>query len=63
MIALLAKWFSENFDQKVLVIVPTTSLTVQMKNDLVDYRLFKESDIAEIRSGTSHFVYDKTVVV
>lgn len=63
MIALLAKWFSENFDQKILVIVPTTSLTAQMKNDLIDYRLFKESDIAEIRAGTSHFVYDKTVVV
>lgn len=62
-IALMQKWFTENFDQKVLVIVPTTALTAQMKSDLIDYTLFGEKEIAEIRSGTSHFIYDKKVVV
>lgn len=62
-IQLLQKWFTENFDQKVLIIVPTTALTAQMKNDFIDYKLFNENQIAEIRSGTSHFVYDKPIVV
>lgn len=63
MICLLSKWYTENFDKKVLIIVPTTALTTQMKSDFIDYKLFNDKDIAEIRSGTQHFVYDKSIVV
>lgn len=63
MICLLSKWYTENFDKKVLIIVPTTALTSQMKSDFIDYQLFNENEIAEIRSGTSHFIYDKKIVV
>ena len=50
--AMLSTYYLENYTGKVLILVPTTSLTVQMKQDFIDYRLFKEEDILEIRSGT-----------
>lgn len=50
--ALLCKYYTEAYDGKVLILVPTTSLTVQMKSDFLDYRLFKDEDVLEIRSGT-----------
>lgn len=49
--ALLTKFTIEHSDLSVLIIVPTVSLVTQMKDDLVDYRLFKREDIAEVRAG------------
>lgn len=49
--ALLTKYVIEHSDFNVLILVPTTSLVQQMKDDLVDYRLFKSNEIAEVRSG------------
>lgn len=49
--ALLTKYLLETTDRSVLILVPTTSLVTQMKDDFVDYRLFEESEIAEVRSG------------
>ena len=49
--ALLTRYYLENHDGKVLILVPNTSLVTQMKSDLIDYRLFHADDIAELRSG------------
>ncbi|QGZ15774.1 DNA helicase [Acinetobacter phage vB_AbaM_Apostate] len=49
--ALLSKYVIETSDRSVLILVPTTSLVTQMKDDFVDYRLFEEDEIAEVRSG------------
>jgi len=39
----LMRWYLENFNQKVLVIVPTTSLVQQMYADFADYSTADES--------------------
>lgn len=49
--ALLAKWMIEHSELNVLVLVPSTTLVMQMKNDFVDYKLFEESEIDEVRGG------------
>ncbi|AZU98545.1 helicase [Acinetobacter phage AB-Navy71] len=49
--ALLTKYVLQRSDKSVLILVPTTSLVTQMKDDFVDYRLFEASEIAEVRSG------------
>ncbi|CAL9957230.1 DNA helicase [Vibrio phage K567] len=51
--SLITRWFLENMeeDQKVLVIVPTTALVQQMRDDFLDYRLFSHEDIYQIRGG------------
>ncbi|QFR56141.1 DNA helicase [Serratia phage Muldoon] len=51
--ALLSLYFLENFDSKILIIVPTTALVDQMINDFVDYRLFPRQAMLGIRSGTA----------
>lgn len=51
-IALLSKYFLEHNPRKVLVLVPTTALVKQMQEDLINYRLFKSSDILCIKGGT-----------
>ena len=51
-IAVLSKWYLENRNKKVLVLVPTTHLVNQMQVELINYRLFKQSDLLGIRSGT-----------
>ena len=43
----LMRWYLENYDQKVLVIVPTTSLVQQMYSDFADYSSHDESFDAE----------------
>lgn len=50
--ALCAKWYTENHSDKVLILVPTTTLVDQMIGDFVDYRLFKREECLGIRSGT-----------
>lgn len=50
--ALLARYYIENYQGKVLILVPTTTLVDQMINDFVDYRLFPRAALHGIRSGT-----------
>lgn len=50
--ALLARYYLENYEGKVLILVPTTALVDQMINDFVDYRLFPRAACLGIRSGT-----------
>ena len=51
--ALLAKYYVENYEGKILIIVPTTALVDQMINDFCDYRLFKREEMLGIRAGTA----------
>lgn len=50
--ALLALYYAENFEGKILILVPTTALVDQMINDFADYRLFPRGAMLGIRSGT-----------
>lgn len=49
---LLARYYLEHYEGKVLILVPTTSLVDQIINDFVDYRLFPRNAMLGIRSGT-----------
>lgn len=51
--SLLSKWYLENHKDggKVLIIVPTTALVQQMRDDFLDYRLFSHDDIYMIKGG------------
>lgn len=60
--AMLTKYTIENSDFSVLILVPTTQLVSQMKEDLVDYRLFKPNEIAEIRSGAPKQKNERVVI-
>lgn len=48
---LIARWFLESYQSKVLLIVPTTALVKQMRDDMVDYRLFPSSAINLLGGG------------
>ncbi|MGL4523041.1 MAG: DEAD/DEAH box helicase family protein [Bacilli bacterium] len=61
--ALLSRWFLENYESKVLVIVPTTSLVNQMQDDFVDYRLFPRQAIGLMGGGKKNFCSPDSVVV
>lgn len=60
---MLSRWYLENYEGKVLIIVPTTSLVLQMRDDFVDYRQFPHQAIHTIMSGTSKTVGDRLIVV
>lgn len=49
---LICRWYLENYEGKVLIIVPTTALVDQMQNDFVDYRLFPRAAMLGMRAGT-----------
>lgn len=51
--ALLTKYAIEHSDLSVLILVPTVALVTQMKDDFVDYRLFEENEIGELRAGST----------
>lgn len=50
--ALIARWYYENMEGKILMIVPTTALVDQMIDDFEDYRLFPRPAMLGIRGGT-----------
>lgn len=50
--ALLARYYVENFEGKILILVPTTALVDQMIDDFADYRLFPRAAMLGIRGGT-----------
>lgn len=50
--ALLSRYYAENYEGKILIIVPTTALVDQMINDFADYRLFPRESMLGIRNGT-----------
>ena len=50
--SLIARWYFENMEGKILMIVPTTALVDQMIDDFTDYRLFPRAAMLGIRGGT-----------
>ncbi|AIA64858.1 DNA helicase [Cronobacter phage S13] len=50
--SLIARWYCENLEGKILMIVPTTALVDQMIDDFTDYRLFPRQAMLGIRGGT-----------
>ena len=50
--ALLSRYYVENYEGKILILVPTTALVDQMINDFADYRLFSKQHMLGIRAGT-----------
>lgn len=64
--ALLTRYYLENYEGKILIIVPTTALTTQMANDFVDYRLFNHDMIQKIGGGADKqdkFKTDAPIIV
>lgn len=63
-IYVLAAYFLQQItdDQKILVIVPTTSLVEQMFNDFKEYGMAVETDVHKIYSGKDK-VTDKRVII
>lgn len=53
--ALICHWYIHNYDGKVLIIVPTTSLVTQMLSDFEDYRIIKRNWTHGIMSGAKKF--------
>tara|TARA_B100001939_G_C16914727_1_gene606355 strand:+ start:85 stop:1593 length:1509 start_codon:yes stop_codon:yes gene_type:complete len=53
-IYVIMRWFLEHYDQKVLIIVPTTSLVRQMFSDFEDYSSLDQSFIA---NEECHVIY------
>lgn len=52
--ALISRWYCENYEGKVLIIVPTTALVTQMRDDFVDYRLFPAQAINLLGGGAKN---------
>lgn len=58
----LLRWYLETYDQKILIIVPTTSLVEQMYSDFAEYGFDVERNVHKIYSGRDKDT-DKRVVV
>ena len=58
----LMRWYLENHDKAVLVVVPTTSLVEQMYKDFADYGLDVEDEVHRIYSGKDKKTDRKIVV-
>jgi len=57
----LMRWYLENHDKKVLVIVPTTNLVEQMRKDFCDYG-FDKDEIHIIYSGKEKDTSERVVI-
>lgn len=62
MIYMIMRWYRENHDKKVLLIVPTTSLVEQMVSDFEDYGFDTTKHVHKIYSGKDKKT-DKKIVV
>ena len=67
-IYLIIRWFLERYENKVLIVVPTTSLVNQMYTDFGDYSQYDdtfdhESTIHRIYSGRPKFAENERIIV
>lgn len=67
-IYLYVKWYIENHDDNVLIIVPTTSLVEQMSKDFADYSSHDDSfdadtEIHKIYSGKEKENFDARIII
>ena len=58
----LIRWYLENYNDKVLIIVPTTSLVEQMNSDFWEYGFDVDNEVHKIYSGKDKNT-DKRVIV
>jgi superfamily II DNA or RNA helicase len=58
----LMRWYLENYDKMVLVIVPTTSLVEQMYGDFKDYGYDVDNEVHRIYSGKDKTTMKRVVV-
>jgi len=58
----LIRWYLENYNDKVLIIVPTTSLVEQMNSDFWEYGFDVDKEVHKIYSGKDKDT-DKRVIV
>ena len=58
----LTRWYLENYDKMVLVIVPTTSLVEQMYGDFKDYGYDVENEVHKIYSGKDKNTQKRIVI-
>ena len=58
----LLRWYLDNFDKQVLVVVPTTSLVEQMYKDFEDYGYDVQNDVHRIYSGKDKNT-DKPIII
>ena len=61
-IYVLVRWYLENFNDNVLIVVPTTSLVEQMYNDFKDYGYDVETNCHRIYSGKDKNT-DKRIII
>jgi superfamily II DNA or RNA helicase len=58
----LMRWYLENYDKMVLVIVPTTSLVEQMYGDFKDYGYDVDNEVHKIYSGKDKTTLKRVVI-
>ena len=64
----LIRWYLQNHDKRILIIVPTTSLVEQLYSDFADYSQYDdgfdvETTCHKIYSGRPKFVEDERIVI
>ncbi len=62
MIYMLMRWYLDNHDRSILLIVPTTSLVEQMYADFEDYGYDVENEVHRIYSGKDKVTKKRVVV-
>lgn len=58
----LLRWYIDNYDEQVLIVVPTTSLVEQMYKDFADYGFDVETECHKIYSGKDKTT-DKQIII
>src|SRR6056300_966667 len=58
----LLRWYIDNYDHQILIVVPTTSLVEQMYKDFEDYGLDVENQCHKIYSGKDKTT-DKQIII
>jgi len=67
-IYLICRWYLENYDNKILIVVPTTSLVEQMASDFADYSetddsFDSESVVHRIYGGKEKILSDQRIII
>ena len=58
----LTRWYMDNYDKSVLVVVPTTSLVEQMYKDFADYGMDVEEEVHRIYSGKDKITKKRIII-
>ena len=58
----LLRWYMDNYDKQILIVVPTTSLVEQMYKDFEDYGFDVDNNCHKIYSGKDK-ITDKQIII